>query len=84
MTEVIEKKPHEIETSTWHNCGQGYPFHEGENCGYGLAIGDGIGYDEKGGKWWIGNGEYNSPVSFCPWCGLDLKTKLIEGTEARA
>jgi hypothetical protein len=24
--------------------------------------------------WIIGNGEYGSVVTFCPWCGLDLRT----------
>ena len=66
-----------------HDCGKGEEAHKGEDgaplhCGYGEAIQDGIGYDIDARRWWIGNGEYSSPVYFCPWCGLDLETKLTE------
>lgn len=45
--------------------------------GYGHAINlpafklDAAG-DEKYNGWWIGNGEYQSQIRYCPYCGLDL------------
>ena len=41
---------------------------------YGIAISE-ICYDEKLKCWIADNGEYGSPVAFCPWCGEKLEIK---------
>lgn len=39
--------------------------------GYGPAIETTIVFGSDG-KWWAGNGEYATPIAFCPWCGVKL------------
>jgi len=39
---------------------------------YGAAI-DNLFYDEEAKCWIADNGEYGSPIAFCPWCGERLK-----------
>jgi hypothetical protein len=46
--------------------------------GYGSAIDSTMEYDLETARWWIGNGEYGSPIRYCPYCGLDLMT-LVKG-----
>ena len=36
--------------------------------GYGDAIDEGCHEDDRG-FFWVGNGEYGSPVAYCPHCG---------------
>lgn len=43
------------------------------SIGYGAAIEDGPSWNVENG-WIIGNGEYGSPVWFCPFCGEELKS----------
>jgi hypothetical protein len=34
---------------------------------------------ELEGTWWAVSGdppEYSTPIQFCPWCGVDLKTLI--------
>ena len=39
---------------------------------YGAAISSVLTVDERSGFWSVGNGEYCSPVLFCPYCGVEL------------
>jgi hypothetical protein len=44
------------------------------DCGtFGHAI-EGC-YEKEDGTLWAGNGEYESQVSFCPYCGYQAKIK---------
>ena len=43
---------------------------------FGPAITDYMFNYEDSIFWWIDNGEYSSPILFCPYCGLELKTLL--------
>ena len=43
---------------------------------FGNAITDSIHNFEDSKFWWIDNDEYASPILFCPFCGLELKTLL--------
>jgi hypothetical protein len=53
-----------------HECECDFPYE-----GYGEAIT----YCEEleDGTLWVGNGEYDSQVNFCPNCGYEAKKKVI-------
>lgn len=54
-------------SSTLHECsGEGFPT--GVN---GEAIG--LCYEHENGELWVGNSEYESQVSFCPYCGFKAR-----------
>lgn len=42
------------------------------DCMYGGAIGAVV-YDEGESSWGADNGEYRSPIAYCPWCGVRLE-----------
>lgn len=51
-----------------HDCGK-----DPEELGaYGTAITLPICAEDNEDSWWIGNGEYESQVYYCPWCGEKL------------
>lgn len=58
-----------------HRCQGCLPY-----VGYGTAID--ICCEEENGELWVNNGEYDSQVNFCPYCGykakiqIDLKTRV--------
>lgn len=62
LTDVVQPQV-EGETAP-HRCEGDLPH---ANCG--PAIVDCV---EKDGKLWAGNGEYDSLVNFCPYCGFSL------------
>lgn len=68
-----------------HECPQyaptndGIPAEDNHNL-YGGAISNRMRHDANGGRWWIDNGEYASPIRFCPWCGVELATLVSKGT----
>jgi len=35
-------------------------------------------YEEEDGSLWAGNGEYESQVNFCPFCGKKAKRQMIK------
>jgi hypothetical protein len=41
---------------------------------YGNALDPYI-YQDESGNWGVGNGEYASPIGYCPWCGIKLGEK---------
>lgn len=62
--------------SVQHTCEALYAEREGFEHRYGAAI-DTIDYvapDETypGNGWGAGNGEYRTPIAYCPFCGLKL------------
>jgi hypothetical protein len=62
-----------------HCCPQYDPAHDGiaredYHDHFGSAISNLMRYEANSARWWIGNGEYASPIRFCPWCGVDLAT----------
>lgn len=48
--------------------------HECERIIGGRAVQDV--WVDKNGMLWVGNGEYSSPVNFCPFCGMRGKTMV--------
>lgn len=57
---------------TLHSC-RGFT----ESAGYGFAIESCVGNPE--GELWASNGEYESQVGFCPFCGFKaLKMPIVE------
>ena len=50
-----------------HECEANYNYDE-----YGIAISQCR--EEKDGRFWVGNGEYNNEVAYCPFCGEKAKT----------
>jgi hypothetical protein len=55
--------------STTHQCDGALP----ENS-YGAAIEDCS--ENENGELWVGNGEYESQVNFCPYCGFKAPVQL--------
>ena len=55
----------------WHYCYKKTPFEL-----YGVAID--TCWEEQGGTLWVTNKEYQSQVSFCPFCGFKAKTPALE------
>jgi len=47
---------------------------------YGSAIGEC--YEAEDGSLWVTNGEYGSPVNFCPYCGQPTKGPTIPVVES--
>lgn len=43
---------------------------------YGAAIN--ICYEDDQGKLWVTNGEYESGVNYCPWCGYKCQHQYQE------
>ena len=50
-----------------------HPFY-----GYGPAIDSECYYLKEDGIWLIGNGEYDSIINYCPYCGINLYNLLKE------
>jgi len=46
----------------------------GKNGGYGEAISSCD--EEENGELWVGNGEYESQVNYCPQCGFKAKVQI--------
>lgn len=72
-----------------HDCGLDKLAEFSVSIGYGDAFGlpawfrtkeDVLKFDDKGNLneigWWLGNGEYQSKLRYCPYCGLDLYSIL--------
>lgn len=60
-----------------HQCPEYGPIHAGipledNHTLWGGAISNRMRYEANSRRWWIDNGEYASPIRFCPWCGIDL------------
>ena len=51
--------------------------HMSPSSGYGGAISHCV--EDEDGKFWVGNGEYESRVNYCPFCGVTAPTKFILG-----
>lgn len=45
---------------------------------FGPAISDTMHYYPEKGVWGIDNGEYGTAIAFCPYCGLELMTLVID------
>jgi len=67
-----------IAMNIFHKCPEYYSVtaEPGKNTprhfGYGKALEAEIFYNETDKAWEAGNGEYATPVRFCPFCGVDL------------
>ena len=76
---VIDDDQNEKKTKekTLHKCIGDLP-----DSAYGDAITEC--YEEDNGKLWAGNGEYNSQVNFCPYCGYKAKKQVTLTSDGKA
>lgn len=52
-----------------------------KDYGYGPATFDSMIYVEANKRWWMDNGEYASPIIYCPYCGIKLDSLLRKHRE---
>jgi len=63
---------------TWtHKCLVQFEWKQPFSSHYGTAICNAT-FIEEEAYWGADNGEYRSPIAFCPWCGEKLPLPAVE------